>query len=249
MTHPLNGACEKLRRAETQLAEIDKLLTSYRPPHDYNLVQDRDLDKPFHLFHLKVYNPPPRDLAPAVGEFVHNLRSALNRPLWELSRASGQNFDERDIEFPIFREEKPGIWKRVRALADDDARAIVRGLQPYHRGDRAYEDLLWLIHRLNGLDKYQIDHGLGCLVREIIGEADGQGIEFGVSIRSFEDNTPFHIPKLPLPVDMKHTFDFTIGVAIPDSEREGRGSFVPREFFHAMYEYSRGIVLSFERFF
>ena len=255
MSHPLDGACEKLRSAKRQANEIDDLLSGFRDKSAYTIIPEEHPNEPFHVFRVKVLEPPPPRLSAAIGEFVHNIRSALNRIVWELTALSDANVDERDVEFPIFGSPPtPGnnaIWKRLRGIPDafPDARAIIRGLQPYQRSDGANHDLLWLVHRLNGLDKYSIDHSIGFIVLyHLQSGRDGPGATLNISFRRLEDDLPIMIPVLP-GIENHLKVDFAFGIQIPDSVREGPGTFFDHGNFQAIHQYASGIVLSFERFF
>jgi hypothetical protein len=244
MSHPLDGACERLKAAKVQANRIDDMLSGFRDKTAYTVIQENQSNQPVHIFRLKVFKPPDPALSIAIGEFAHNVRTALNRIVWELSGKP----NDHDTEFPIFRTfNGEAIRKRFTGIPEhlSDARGIIRGLQPYHRGDAAHHDLLWVVHRLNGLDKYSIDHGLGY---SVIYSMIGQATSLIYSVRRLEDNSPILIPHLP---GIQHHLkvEFALGIQIPDSPREGTGTFFDWGNFQAIHQYVTGIVLSFERFF
>jgi hypothetical protein len=251
MAHPLNDPCNLIKRANRNLVEINDVLTEWRSQNPYTLVREPDGDEPVYRFKLVVNDHPPDDLGTAIGEFAYNLRAGLNQLVWQLSLRFTPDLDpsalEGTTEFPIFHEFKSDdIRKRLRLIKDSDARAIIRGLQPYHQGDSAKQDLLSVIYYLHNVSKYQVLQALGLLIRYRVGfGSSGQGIGLNLTIRHFDDETPILVPRLQVPgFDLQ--VDFTFGVALADV---GPTGFVTTETFRAMYDYVSGILLSFERFF
>jgi len=51
-----------------------------------------------------VRKEPPRDLAPVIGDSVHNLRSALDHLVYELSSTTVR--EKINTQFPIFTDER-----------------------------------------------------------------------------------------------------------------------------------------------
>src|SRR5450759_1797596 len=155
MPHPLSNPCSKVRRAKRNLDEINDLFAEYRKADPYKVVRQPDTDQPVHQFRIEVQEEPPADLGGAIGEFAHNLRTALNQIVWQLSLLSTPTPNDRTTAFPIFWEFKQAaINNRLHHVADTDARDVIFGLQPYHRGDKAKQDLLWVLDCLYSLNKY-----------------------------------------------------------------------------------------------
>lgn len=247
MSHPLADACRKVERAKRHLDEINDMFAEWHSLDPYRFVRDDDTNEGFHQFHVEVSDPLPDQLGIAIGEFAHQLRTALNQVIWQLSLLTSDSPKTTTTEFPIFWEFKSDdIRKRLRHVSKDtDARTIIRGLQPYHRGEDAKADLLWGLQQLNVVDKYQITQGLGLLMQYLF-TFGGKTMFVNLTFRRVLDETPFAIPKLPMQSNDNIQIRLFSGVAVPNFRPN---SFAHRETFQEMYDYVAGIVPCFERFF
>ena len=127
--------------------------------------------------------PPNDTLGVLIGDFLHNLRSCLDNLAYSLaaSYTSPLPDDLADSsEFPIFGDENragntsvgSAMFHHVTRSGDPvpgsglhkirgwhpDAQTTVEGLQPYYRGTAYREDLLWLLHDLDRIDKHRLLH-------------------------------------------------------------------------------------------
>lgn len=130
---------------------------------------------------------PPLRWSAIVGDCIHNLRSALDHLVWELSGGSGNAPD--GTEFPVFldfpayfqRDRRwqaargSGLWK-IRGIVADGAHAEFERLQPF-KGPDPVRHPLWTIHELDRLDKHRslnvlmgMAHDYFGLVRRNIGD-------------------------------------------------------------------------------
>jgi hypothetical protein len=102
-----------------------------------------------------------------IGDYVHNARSALDQVIFAISysRNPDEFANDRTTSFPIFndrdafnrpRRNRPALHE-IRGIPPD-AKAIVEGLQPYHRGKDAASDPLWLVHEMSNIDKHRNIH-------------------------------------------------------------------------------------------
>ncbi|HZT66044.1 MAG TPA: hypothetical protein VFA11_09680 [Acidimicrobiales bacterium] len=111
---------------------------------------------------------PPLRWAAIFGDCVHNLRSALDHMIWDLSGGTG-NAPPRS-EFPIFDDQtkylergkngKPvhgsGLAK-IEGVKDLDARRVIRNLQPF-KASEPHRHPLWVLHELDRVDKHRALH-------------------------------------------------------------------------------------------
>lgn len=165
-----DGALAKVARAEQHLDEVDRLGKAWAETVSYELRLE--LGGPNELVG-RLFNPgnttPPRRLALAFGDVVHNLRSALDHLVFELAVAGGAS-GERS-EYPIVEDES--LYRRHvdRALAGVSAadQARIESTQPYHLRDgdqwRRPADrddplvrnaILRLVRRLDNQDKHRL---------------------------------------------------------------------------------------------
>jgi hypothetical protein len=93
-----------------------------------------------------------------IGEFLHDLRSALNHLARELVTANGLTPTESS-QFRVFGKEP--CSQRKQALLNinpgigPEARTLITDAQPYKLGDRYSEHPLWVLHELWNIDKHR----------------------------------------------------------------------------------------------
>jgi hypothetical protein len=101
-----------------------------------------------------------------IGEFIHNLRSALDHMVYELVRLKTRRPppDLSRTQFPVFLlefENKPakrhGFYNSSKAMlvgVGDDARALIVAEQPFKTGE-GNASPLWHLHELSNWDKHR----------------------------------------------------------------------------------------------
>lgn len=96
-----------------------------------------------------------------VGEFLHDLRSALDHLAWQLVVEAGNEPNPEGTHFPILRERPTSRREGVEAMPSikggisSAARALVHEAQPY-QWDAAYaKHPLWILHQLWNIDKHR----------------------------------------------------------------------------------------------
>jgi len=167
MTTP---GCElKCGRAELHLREVHDLLRTYLNPEPYTIRRDEDPNAGL-TFWITLERKPPDEIALAAGDCIHNLRSALDHVIYELSCHHTHQAHVKGTAFPIFQN--PHSWAAtdktgklllssgLHKLHAVPGQAITRIelLQPYHIGQDALfwqrEGLLQL-HQLDIADKHR----------------------------------------------------------------------------------------------
>ena len=161
----------KVKRAQHHMVEIKRYARSYANSHPYQVVPVYRQPKghPDTWFYsLQITQQPDPMLAVILGDFVHNLRSALDH----IVVASVPNRRKKRASMPIFSK---GIWEtdvsgnfvindneareKYRAAIDGlDSRAktIVGNFQPYHMGlDDADRHSFAVIGSLENADKHR----------------------------------------------------------------------------------------------
>ncbi len=98
-----------------------------------------------------------------IGEIIHNLRSALDQAVYDLTiRESGQAVELS--EFPIFADKNAflrttrggGLYK-IRGVGEKTKR-VIEELQPFNIRKEGTESVLWLLHELSNIDKHRTIH-------------------------------------------------------------------------------------------
>jgi len=158
---PLRDVHDRVARAEEHLEPIKRHIIAYLNSAFDNVVGEFKEDEEGTWLHLvdATFLPPPR-MHTLIGEFLHNLRSALDHLAWRLVEQNGGKTTE-DTRFPILWEPPPANKKgvapppHVSGGVSADALAIIECAQPYKWGVRFAEHPLWLLHGLWNIDKHR----------------------------------------------------------------------------------------------
>ncbi len=163
MDHPLDGCRAKLARADEHLHTLDAEIPAFLDsnPHTYRGHIDREARR--YVVTVHIHRPPPIEWSVIVGDFVHNLRSALDHLVWQLVIVSGNapRSGPGGNQFPIFTY-KPGDMRRrnnrfnkqLRGV-HPSIRAAIHRIQPYRAGDAALRRPLAVLADLSNEDKHQ----------------------------------------------------------------------------------------------
>ncbi len=112
-----------------------------------------------HYFAPEVGRDKRLRMALVAGDALHNLRSALDHLAWELAERYGSGGDDQTA-FPILAKEPNKGWsayaaRRLGGATHSGVLSLLERYQPYRRDPRAPTDeLLWILHRLNIVDKH-----------------------------------------------------------------------------------------------
>lgn len=152
----------KLIRAEEHLQAFKSEVAQYLESQPYELKEDRDSDPGALLVTLRARNFPHGRWSVIIGDFVHNLRSALDHLAAQLVKAAGNDpiHDRRPkTQFPILtrRPNTPGGSPGVAVIAggvSPAAASLVDFLQPYQLRNPTQHPLA-LLAELSNRDKHQ----------------------------------------------------------------------------------------------
>ncbi len=174
----------KVKRAQKHIIDIERAAREYAGHHPYEFRRLRYPDHQLKVgFQMRITQQPDPMIAVVLGDFVHNLRSALDHVIVACTPKKRW----KSASFPILFED---IWEKDRAgdfvvndaqrRADletavgglpDGARAVVIRTQPYHHRGEAYRDALGIISRVENADKHRqlitVGGGVQNLVRRI----------------------------------------------------------------------------------
>jgi hypothetical protein len=138
----------------------------------YEVAKDEESEPDRTLFWVTLRAEPPTDISLAAGDALHNMRSALDHMVYEIS--SKRETDPRDTSFPLLAEEEnwdkrrkdgtllvhSGLY-RVRLLPDE-AQTLIYNLQHWPRPNPFDPDLfgpnrdrLAELHALDIADKHK----------------------------------------------------------------------------------------------
>jgi hypothetical protein len=159
----------KFRRAADHLKEVERLLLAYMSPQPYKITPEKDPDVGLS-FWITLREEPPDDISLAAGDCIHNLRSALDHVVYELSlRTAGRPVSQTG--FPIFvdpedwdrrelgrrRKFKTSSGRHKLRKVPEGARLYIESLQPYHGLDARHWRArpLLQVHQLDIADKHR----------------------------------------------------------------------------------------------
>ncbi len=152
------GFDHKLERADYHLQTLNEKVKRWLARKQYSIVNDFDAERGLYVVSLAPVGRPPDDIAPIVGDIIHNLRSALDHVFYSLVMSySSTALTEslaRSLEFPIFTTAgSDHVTKRDDMIGriGPDAETIIDKLQPYHAGDLYRTNRLWLLNRLSNI--------------------------------------------------------------------------------------------------
>lgn len=153
--HPLDGARLKVVRAKEHLDAFNEMSFRYLKTEPYKIVPE--LGPEVIRIDCIVTAEPPPALAYIVGDFVTNIRAALDYIAWELFSKFGptdwKEGQQRRIIFPIIPS-KPDFTKvdgSTKLLREANIPApaldVIESVQPYHAGYESLKSLNLLVNR------------------------------------------------------------------------------------------------------
>jgi hypothetical protein len=146
----------KVDRADELRQSIEREINEYLLAGPFRLRDQMLPDPPrFEVFVDSIDPPPPR-LGVLVGDFVHNLRSALDHVVWQLALTRGDE-PSTELQFPIVsdRERWPGAVRRRLPDVPDEAVRLIETMQPYHHDDPMTHPLA-VLRDLSNEDKHRV---------------------------------------------------------------------------------------------
>jgi hypothetical protein len=159
----------KLARAKVHLKAFQEAAAKYSEVARPEFIRKTNVEQTEHWLVFFVKEPnPPLELGAVIGDFLFNLRSALDSLVCGVVRKQNPTQSCDKNQFPIF--DVPKSYKDVRPkhLADipEDTRKLFDELQPFHRPD-PHLDPLWILNRLCNIDKHRSIHLTLCYHRDV----------------------------------------------------------------------------------
>ena len=160
----LAGCAGKVERASLHLealhAEIRPFLES--EPKPYRFVSKVDVETSRYVLLVIIERQPPIEWSLIAGDFVQNLRAALDHLIWQLVRANGLKPSNGNA-FPLFDQEPPKKrshrererWNRMISGVHPAAVNFIEACQPYKGPDGPSRHLLAALRKLSNEDKHR----------------------------------------------------------------------------------------------
>jgi hypothetical protein len=162
----LTGVQGKLRRAEAHLRTLHEAVVAYLGPA-LEMVSYPCVEPVGVSFYALVNEPPPVDLGVILGDFVHNLRSALDHLMWQVVIMRGAT-PGRWTQYPIY-DTPAEFERRVTRPAAEGKKSPMLGCppwvvawietgQPYQQPEEGKVHTLAILRDFSNTDKHQVLH-------------------------------------------------------------------------------------------
>jgi hypothetical protein len=236
----------KVEWAHKHLEAFGSEYAAFLKRSEYRIIREASPQGEGEIARFSIREYPSPNLGLLLGDFAQNLRDALDHLAWQLALLKSDT-PPLDTEFPIFFEDTPqgqrDIQKRTRGIPDA-ARDIIKGLQPYHRGDAARNTDLWILHRLANTSK----HRLLLVIMEYVRLRVGfKGTTRGMELRlagSFNDGDIIPLPFITRPFTEDMDFEIVPSFIIEfEEQRVGKKAMVTPAKLEGIYHTVRDNVL------
>jgi len=147
----------KIIRAQEHLQALETDLGEYFKKHPAKVVRQHEGSPDEYHGRVVADVAIPMRLQLILGDFLQNLRSALDYLVWELVLAA-KNTPGKDNMFPIcstLDRFNDAAFRRGRlGGVPDVAKTVIECLQPYNRGDFE-KSILWVLDDLCNINKHR----------------------------------------------------------------------------------------------
>jgi hypothetical protein len=161
---PLDSTYRKLCRARQHAADVQQVLTGFASGDRYSVIGEPDGASTKLIFRVRGQCALPPHLSAALGDFLVNMRAALDHLAWALvpeDHWQKVNRPEK-IKFPIYESDTGGDGQshpaRIRGVTDDEVLRAVDAVQPYAAvaPQTPERHPLWLLNKLCNIDKHRV---------------------------------------------------------------------------------------------
>lgn len=149
-TSPILLAKEKIKRAALQIGELHRDIRAFMRSAPYRIQSHVNVTGTEEIWKFELEADVPMEFSARAGEILHNLRSALDHAVCAVAEKHSGSF--KGIYFPFGASEEiflRQLESKTKKLPEE-AKAIIRDLQPYKGGN----EVLWRLHALNRADKH-----------------------------------------------------------------------------------------------
>jgi hypothetical protein len=154
--HVFNDILAKIDRANKHIGDLDSLWDACRVAHPNRTRIERDPQSGDLHYFVEDMTPIPIQVPLIAGDAIQNLRTALDHLAWAMVKRAGGKVDTQ-TSFPIFEsatdyaDAKKGVTRKVQGLSSFAMQKLASH-GPYKGGN----DKLWILHRLNNIDKHRL---------------------------------------------------------------------------------------------
>lgn len=153
----LDNPFAKLRRARDHLNALHEAAKAFAQSDPYGFTIKPDSESGWDVVYVQVRREPPIELGVVLGDFLHNLRSALDNLAWQLVLLNGGNPTGRTA-FPIFTS--PDDFEargrpRLKGMSAAHLQ-VIEDLQPYPGRNGPRILALEVVNALANIDRHRI---------------------------------------------------------------------------------------------
>jgi hypothetical protein len=127
---PIDLPLRRVERAWQHYGELDQAIIAFFETDPYPITREDDPKRGGYRYRVAIKGAVPPSIGLIFGDFVHNLRSALDNLVYEVARAHTRN--PRDTHWPFSTSRKR--FEELAMLRQLPPRAveIIERYQPYH---------------------------------------------------------------------------------------------------------------------
>ena len=208
----------KTARALEHLEALKVELKRFYDSSPYTITRFDNVESGRHVVRVQMKDVSDRT-AILAGDFVHNLRSALDHAVFSLAVHATKAVPKKRLQWPVLETPNNETLKQQTEGVPAEAVAIMESLQPYHQGagDAFKRSPLWQLHKLDIIDKHRRVairlHGLTCHFPAAINPRSWE-----IEKQELEDGHEVNLP--PVAATLEMIPDLSPGVLFGD-EAEG----------------------------
>src|ERR1035437_691658 len=171
MNDPFAACWHRIERAEVHQAAAAEVWDSWLEEEPYYPSVEHQGDGVFALCIIQALPAPP-ELAMLMGEWLYNLRCALDYAVYAGAKCvSGQDPPpgEGSLQFPCSLTEseyRDNVRRQLGPLAGRPSADVIESMQPFRREDKD-NSALWWLHELARIDRHRRLHFMGGYTAEV----------------------------------------------------------------------------------
>lgn len=165
MVASLDSVRQKIERANQHIEELKAAVLAFKATDPYKISTKRNPQTRELVYYIVSAEPIPAPIAAILGDILQNLRSVLDHLAYQLFIAAGGDpAKSAHIYFPIFDDISAYKAKSLGKVQGIKQNAIdaIDAIKPYKGGN----DTLWLLHKLNNIDKHRLVITVGAAFSE-----------------------------------------------------------------------------------
>jgi hypothetical protein len=148
---------EKVLWAAENFKALERVFEEYFKTNPAEIVSEPEASTNSTFLSINAKGSPPHAISYIAGDCIQNVRSALDYLVRELVLAANNKPTDHEI-FPICEKAK-GFKDACRRGQLDripiDARALIEWMQPYNRGEKWKNSVLWILNELANTNKHR----------------------------------------------------------------------------------------------